>query len=212
MAWTAIIPMPWTKVSFDHVVVEVFVALVVSLLALVVWLVVSLIVLVVSPPFFASFKILSFNLFMYFSLPLRTASTRFGSFVTFSDVFSMFYIKQNRKDPIKIDPTFEQPVFDSDDDYSDGGYQPIFPKVWQKRALTSIPIVICNMLKLHSKRYLKPEKVSISVRMYNQSKKSKGYVAQCLLKKTCDVTQGQSLAFFIMPDPQFSFKFLTYPS
>ena len=47
--------------------------------------------------------------------------------------------------------------------------------------------------------------------MYNQSKISKGYTTQYLMKKTCDVTQGQSLAFFIMPDPQFSFKFLTYP-
>ena len=48
--------------------------------------------------FFASFKILSFNLFMYFSLPLRAASTRFVFFVTFSDVLYMFYFKQNRKD------------------------------------------------------------------------------------------------------------------
>ena len=70
------------------------VRLVVSLLELLVALVVSLLVLIVSLlPFFTSFRILSFNLFIYFSLPLRAASTRVGSFVTFSDVFSMFTLK-----------------------------------------------------------------------------------------------------------------------
>ena len=39
--------------------------------------------------FFASFRILYFNLFMQFSLPLRAASTRFGSFLTFCDVLPM---------------------------------------------------------------------------------------------------------------------------
>ena len=34
---------------------------------------------------------------MYFSLPLRAASTHFGSFVTFSGVFSTFYFKQNKR-------------------------------------------------------------------------------------------------------------------
>ena len=49
-------------------------------------LVVSLLALVVSlPPFFTSFRILSFNLFMYFSLHLRPASTSFASFVISSD-------------------------------------------------------------------------------------------------------------------------------
>ena len=45
--------------------------------------------------FFASFKILSFNLFIYFSLPLHAAWTGFGclSFVTFSGVLSMFILK-----------------------------------------------------------------------------------------------------------------------
>ena len=98
------------------------------------------------------------------------------------------------------------------DDYLDGGYQPVLPKVWQNRALTAITIVICNMLKLPSKRYLKSEKFSISVRMYNQNKKSKGYATQYLTKKTCDVTRGQSLTFLITSDPQFSFKFWIYPS
>ena len=37
----------------------------------------------ISATFFSSFRILSFNLFMYFSLPLRPASTRFASFVIF---------------------------------------------------------------------------------------------------------------------------------
>ena len=61
-------------------------------------LVVSLLALLVSQlPFFVSFKILSFNLFMYFSLPLRAASTRFRSFVTFSDVLSMFILSKKEK-------------------------------------------------------------------------------------------------------------------
>ena len=53
-------------------------------MAVLVVLVVSLLALLVS--FFTSFKILSFNLFIEFSLPLRAASIRFGSFVTFCDV------------------------------------------------------------------------------------------------------------------------------
>ena len=73
--------------------VAVLVTLVVSLLALLVALVVLLRALLVPPlPFLASFKILYFNLFMYFSLPLRAASTRFESFLTFSDVLSMFIL------------------------------------------------------------------------------------------------------------------------
>ena len=54
-------------------------------MAVLVALVVSLLALLVS--FFTSFKILSFNLFIEFSLPLRAASIRFGSFVTFCDVY-----------------------------------------------------------------------------------------------------------------------------
>ena len=57
------------------------------------------------------------------------------------------------------------------------------------------------MLKKPSKRHLKSEEISISVRMYNQNKKSNGYAAQYLMKKTCDVTQGQSFTFLIMSDP-----------
>ena len=53
-------------------------------MAVLVVLVVSLLALLVS--FFTSFKILSFNLFIEFFLPLRAASIRFGSFVTFCDV------------------------------------------------------------------------------------------------------------------------------
>ena len=80
-------------------VVEVLVALVVSLLVLLVALVASLLSLVVSAlPFFTSFRILSFNLFMYFSLPLRAASTRFGSFVTFSGVLSMSILRYKEKE------------------------------------------------------------------------------------------------------------------
>ena len=68
----------------------------------VVVLVVSLLALVVSlPPFFASFRILSFNLFMYFSLHLRPASTRFASFVITSDVH--VYFKQKGKKLTKND-------------------------------------------------------------------------------------------------------------
>ena len=64
--------------------VPVLVALVVSLLALVVSLV----------PFFTSFRILSINLFVYFSLPLRPASTCFGSFLL---CFVHVYFKQKEK-------------------------------------------------------------------------------------------------------------------
>ena len=73
--------------------------LVAGVAAVLVALVVSLLALVVSPlPFLASFKILSFNLFMYFSLSLRAASTRFGSFVTtFYDVLSMFILRHKEK-------------------------------------------------------------------------------------------------------------------
>ena len=79
-------------------VIASMVGLVVSLLALVVRLVVSLFVLVVSLlPFFASFRILSLNLFMYFSLPLHAASTCFGSFVTCSDLLSSFILRYKRK-------------------------------------------------------------------------------------------------------------------
>ena len=69
--------------------------LVVSLLELLVALVVSLLALVVSLLLFlTSFRVLSYNLFMHFSLPLRAASTRFGSFVTFHDVLSMFILSK----------------------------------------------------------------------------------------------------------------------
>ena len=101
------------------------------------------------------------------------------------------------------------PIFSSDDDQWDNDQQPILPKVWQNRALTAILIVICNMHKLPSKRYLKSEKFTISVHIYNQNKNSKSYATQYLTKKTCDVTRGQSLTFFITSDPQFSFKFWT---
>ena len=51
---------------------------------------------------------------MYFSLPLRAASTWFGSFVTFSYVLSMFILRvQGKKVERKMDPIFEHPVFDS---------------------------------------------------------------------------------------------------
>ena len=65
----------------------VFVAgLAVSLIALLEGLVVSLLALLVSQlPFFASFNIFSFRLFMYFSLPLRLDSTRCGFFITSCD-------------------------------------------------------------------------------------------------------------------------------
>ena len=95
------------------------------------------------------------------------------------------------------------------DDYLDGGYQPVLPKVWQNRALTAIPIVICNMLKLPSKRYLKSEKISIC--MYNQNKKSKGYPTQYLVKKTCDVTRGQSCDFFYYVRPPILIQILDLP-
>ena len=50
--------------------------LVASLLELLVALVVSLLALVLPPLlFFTSFRILSFDVFIYFSLPLRVAST-----------------------------------------------------------------------------------------------------------------------------------------
>ena len=82
-------------VSLDLVVVVVLVV-VAGVVAVLVALVVSLLALVVYPlPFFASLKIHSFNLFMYFSLPLHAASTRFGSFVTFCNVLSMFILKYN---------------------------------------------------------------------------------------------------------------------
>ena len=75
-------------------VIASVVRLVVSLLALVVGPVVSLLVLVVSllPSFF-----FYFNLFMCFSLPLLDASTHFGSFVTFSDVLSLFILRFKEK-------------------------------------------------------------------------------------------------------------------
>ena len=82
---------------------------------------------------------------------------------------------------------------------------------WQNRVLTAIHIVICNMLKLPSKRYLKSETFSISVHMYNQNKKSKGYAAQYLTKETCDVTRGQSLTFLIMSDPPIHIQILDLP-
>ena len=83
-------------------VIASVVRLVVPLLALVVWLIVSLLVLVVSLlPFFASFRILSFSLFMYFSLALRAASIRFGSFVTFYDVFSTYILRYKEKKKLK---------------------------------------------------------------------------------------------------------------
>ena len=91
--------------------------LVISLLALLVALVVSLLALVVSLlPFFTSFNIFSVNLFRYFYLPLRAASTRFGplSFVTFCDALSMFILRVQRKRvETNTDPIFEHPVFDS---------------------------------------------------------------------------------------------------
>ena len=72
----------------------VLVTLVVSLFALSVVLVVSSLELLVSPlPFFTLFRILSVDLFVYFYLSLRAASTRFGSFVTSSDVLSIFTLK-----------------------------------------------------------------------------------------------------------------------
>ena len=49
--------------------------------------------------FFASFKIFSFNLFIYFSLPLWAVSTCLGSFVTFCDVLSIFILRYNM-DPV----------------------------------------------------------------------------------------------------------------
>ena len=51
----------------------------------------------ISATFFASFILLSLNLFIYFSLSLRAALTRLGSFVTFSDVLSMFTLKYKEK-------------------------------------------------------------------------------------------------------------------
>ena len=81
--------------------IVVLVALVVSLLELVVGLVVSLLELVVAPPpYFASFKIFSFDFFIKLSLPLRPASARFGSlsFVTFCDVLSMFILRYKEKE------------------------------------------------------------------------------------------------------------------
>ena len=72
--------------------------LVTGVVAVLVALVVSLLALIVSPlPFFALFRILSFNLFMYFSLTLRAASIRLGSFVTFCDVLSMFILRKREK-------------------------------------------------------------------------------------------------------------------
>ena len=54
--------------------------------------------LLVSPlPFFTSLKILSFSLFIKFSLPLRAASIRFGYFVTFCDVLPMFIFRYKEK-------------------------------------------------------------------------------------------------------------------
>ena len=49
-----------------------------------------LVLLVSSPPFLASFKILSFNLLIYLALSLRTASCFLVSFVTFGSVLSRF--------------------------------------------------------------------------------------------------------------------------
>ena len=63
------------------------VALVVSLLAL----------LVSSLPFFVSFKIFSFNLFIYLSLALRAPLTRLRSFGTFCDVLSMFVLRHKKE-------------------------------------------------------------------------------------------------------------------
>ena len=57
------------------------------------------------------------------------------------------------------------------------------------------------MLKLPSKRYLKLEKFSISVGMYNQNKKSNGYATQYLTKKTCDVTQVKVWLFWLRQTP-----------
>ena len=58
------------------------------------------------------------------------------------------------------------------DDYLDGGYQPVLPKVWQNRALTAIPIVISNMLKLPSKRYLKSEKLASACTIKTKSQRA----------------------------------------
>ena len=81
-------------------------------MAVLVALVVSLLALLVS--FFTSFKILSFNSFIEFPLPLRAASIRFGSFVTFCDVLSMFILRyKEKKLKQNMDPIFEHPVFDS---------------------------------------------------------------------------------------------------
>ena len=67
------------------------------------------------------------------------------------------------------------------------------------------------MLKLPSKRYRKSETFSISVHIYNEDKKSKGYAAQYLTKKTCDATQGQSLTFLITSDPAILVQILDLP-
>ena len=54
--------------------------------------------------FSASFKIFSFNSFIYFFLPLQAASTRIGFFVTFCDILSIFVLRYKHG---------SHPIFDS---------------------------------------------------------------------------------------------------
>ena len=83
-------------------VVPVLVALIVSLLAL-----------LVPPPIFTSFKILSFNLYIVFPA-LASCLNTFWVFFNFLWCFVHVYFKvQGKKVKTIMDPIFEHPVFDS---------------------------------------------------------------------------------------------------